>query len=69
MEKRMLRASDVMARTRLGRTTIWRLERAGDFPRRRQITAGSVGWLSDEIDAWLDARPAVVSSEDDNGAE
>jgi prophage regulatory protein len=59
MEKRVLRATDVMERTGLGRTTIWRLERAGDFPRRRQITAGSVGWLSDEVDKWMDGRPVV----------
>lgn len=59
MEKRVLRAADVMERTGLGRTSIWRLERAGDFPRRRQITPGAVGWLTDEVDAWLDSRPVV----------
>lgn len=67
MEKRVLRAADVMARTGLGRTTIWRLERQGSFPPRRQITAGSVGWLTDEVDEWLRSRP-LARPEDNQAA-
>jgi prophage regulatory protein len=38
-------------------TQIWRLERAGQFPQRVQLTeGGAVGWYEDEINAWVDSR-------------
>lgn len=43
----------------LGRTTIWRAERAGNFPRRRLISAGTVGWLRSEVVAWAASRPVA----------
>lgn len=33
-----------------------RLERAGKFPKRVQLGQHRVGWVEDEIDAWLMAR-------------
>lgn len=42
--------------TGLSRTTIWRLEKIGGFPRRRQLSAGAVGWLKAEIDHWMESR-------------
>lgn len=43
----------------IGRTTIWRLEKAGEFPQRRQISPGIVGWAKNEVLDWLAARPVV----------
>jgi prophage regulatory protein len=67
MSERLLRTPEVQARVGLGRTTIWRLERAGDFPRRRQIGVGTTGWLESEVNEWIRARPvapgAVTSSD------
>ena len=40
----------------LSRVTRWRLERAGKFPRRRQISPNRVGWLESEVQAWVEAR-------------
>ena len=40
----------------LSRTTIWRLEREGFFPKRRVITPHTVAWNEDEIDAWIQSR-------------
>lgn len=45
--------------TGLSRSTIWRLEQANQFPRRRQLSARAVGWIADEIEAWLRTRTAV----------
>lgn len=39
--------------TGLSRTACWRLERTGQFPRKRQLSAGAVGWLESEILAWM----------------
>jgi prophage regulatory protein len=41
------------------RTHLSRLEKRGLFPRRVQVGAGRVAWLSDEIDAWIRARAAA----------
>lgn len=40
--------------TGLSRTTRWRLEREGKFPARRSLTGSrAVGWLAEEVDAWI----------------
>lgn len=47
----------------LSRVTVWRMERDGKFPRRRQLAANSVGWLKSEVDAWVESREQVMSSQ------
>ena len=37
--------------TDLGRVTRWRLEKSGQFPRRRQISPNRVGWLLSDLKA------------------
>jgi predicted DNA-binding transcriptional regulator AlpA len=43
---------------RLSRRQIDRLEGAGKFPGRVQISPGRVGWLAEEIDAHVAAKIA-----------
>ena len=50
---RLLRFPDVRNRTGLSRSTIWRLERNGCFPRHRRISANAVAWPEDEVLAWI----------------
>jgi prophage regulatory protein len=52
----ILRKPQVMALTGLSSVTIWRLERAGDFPKRIKLTGRAVGWKAADISAWIDAR-------------
>jgi len=40
----------------LSDVTIWRMEKAGQFPKRRQISPGRVGWLASEVEAWIESR-------------
>lgn len=56
---RILRAREVVTRTGLSRQTIWRLERAGEFPARVEVMKNRVGWQEEEIDTWIAARPRV----------
>ena len=61
---RFLRLPAVMERTGLSRTTIYRLEMAGNFPRRVKLsTSGSISasaaWVESEIQAWAEARVAA----------
>lgn len=33
--------------------TIWRWERAGQFPKRKKIGPNTVAWIVEEVDAWM----------------
>lgn len=59
-ELRILRVKDVTRRTGLSRTTLWRLERVGEFPARRRLSSNAVGWIAAEVDAWIRARDYSV---------
>lgn len=56
----ILNIAEVSRLTTLARATIYRLEKAGLFPRRIQISDNKVGWLLDEIDGWLLTRPRAI---------
>jgi len=58
------RPRDLPALTGLSRTTIWRLERSGDFPKRIRLSAGAVGYKMADIQTWLDSRQIVGGSHD-----
>lgn len=38
---------------------LWRLEKAGEFPKRVPLGRGRHGWLDSELDAWIAARVAA----------
>lgn len=59
MPDELLRTREVMRMTRLSRTSIWRLERAGRFPRRRALVGPTVAWLRSEVEEWMHSRPTV----------
>jgi len=56
---RMIRLPEVMALTGLSHVSIWRLERAGEFPKRRRIGGRMIAWRSDELDEWRESREIV----------
>jgi len=56
---RIVRERECETITGLSRVTLWRLERAGEFPRRRKITSKCVGWLWSEVAEWLRSREAA----------
>lgn len=56
---RMLRLPAVMAMTGLGRDSVYRLARAGEFPKPRKLTERSSAWREDEIAAWIESRPTA----------
>ena len=45
-----------MGRTGLSRSTIYAKIAAGEFPEPISLGARAVGWLSDDVEAWLVAR-------------
>lgn len=44
----------------ISRTTAWRMQKTGDFPKPVQISPGRVGWWESELTAWKGARSAGV---------
>ena len=56
MHDQFLRLSEVSQRVGLSRSTIWRQERTGSFPKRRKISRNAVAWLQSEIEAWITSR-------------
>jgi prophage regulatory protein len=62
---RILRLRDVCERTGLSPATVARKSRCGadSFPAARRLGAKSVGWLSAEIDDWINSRPVSAQVE------
>ena len=56
MTDRFIREPECEHTSGLSRTTRWRLERAGLFPKRHQISPNAVAWLESEIQDWLRER-------------
>jgi prophage regulatory protein len=53
---RVLRLHAVLDRVPVSRTTLWRMERAGLFPRRIQVSTNRVGWIEADVNAWVEGR-------------
>lgn len=56
LQDEIIREPECHRVTGLSRSTRWRLERAGLFPRRRRISPGCTGWLRSEILGWVASR-------------
>ena len=55
-EARILRLKQTKERTGLSRSTLYALIKDGKFPTPISLGARAVGWLSSDIDAWIEAR-------------
>ena len=66
---RILTMREVCELTRYSRTHIYRLEKAGGFPRRRKMGAARIGFRRTEFEAWFNARPFAPLPPDDDGDE
>jgi prophage regulatory protein len=58
---RLLPFREVAQRVALSRSTIWRMERAGQFPKRRRLSVNKVAWWEPEIEEWLRTRALLVN--------
>ena len=54
--ERLIGFDEVHHRTGLSRTTIWRLERTGEFPRSVQISRGRRAWREADVDQWISSK-------------
>nr|WP_315051751.1 AlpA family phage regulatory protein [uncultured Brevundimonas sp.] len=56
LEDRILPWSQVKVISGLSRTTVWRLQKTGDFPASVQVSPNRVGWWQSELLEWKRAR-------------
>lgn len=63
----MLRMRGVMARTGLSRSTVYRLEAAGQFPPRIKLGESASAWLESEVTAWLRQKVEASRQAGTNG--
>ena len=57
MVEKYIRRPAVEELTGLGRTTIYKLMNAGEFPRPIKITSKAVAWPESAVADWLASRP------------
>jgi prophage regulatory protein len=60
--QRAVRRRELRKIVPLADTTIYEMERRGDFPRRFYLTSKCVVWDLDEVEQWLTARRAECHS-------
>ena len=57
MRNRILRLPEVLDRTGLKKSTLYRRMAAGEFPQQAKLggaNSRAVGWLAEEVHAWID---------------
>ncbi len=54
---KILRKPAMLAKTGQSYPTIYRQIQAGTFPQPVQLGPNSVGWIEEEVDAWIKSRP------------
>lgn len=56
----LIKRKQLLQKIPLGERTILELERRGMFPKRFSITARSVAWDLNEVDAWIAQQQAAA---------
>lgn len=58
---RILRIREAIRRTGISKSTILRLEKRGEFPRRVALSARTIGWREVDIEQWMNSRAEAGS--------
>ena len=61
MSDRLLRRREVEEITGMGRSSIYRLMQAKEFPRPVRVGSTAVRWRASDITRWLESRPIATS--------
>lgn len=57
---KFLKMSEVIARVGLNKATIYRMMKAGEFPRSIQISEIRVAWVESEVIDWMERKIAAA---------
>ena len=55
-ENNFMRLREVQNKVSYSAPQIWRLEKAGKFPKRIRIGENRVAWLESEVNGWVDDK-------------
>ncbi len=69
MDITILRLPQVIARTGLSKSSIYAKVAAGEFPEPISLGARAVGWISDEVQAYLVARVEATRGHTPDGTD
>lgn len=58
-QRRVLRKAELAQSLGVSKLWLERESQAGRFPKPIQLSARAVGWLADDVDAWLAAKAAA----------
>ena len=53
---RFLRLNDVVAKVGIGKTKLYEMINAGEFPRATKVNGNVVRWSENAVDDWIAAR-------------
>jgi prophage regulatory protein len=56
LQDRIIRLPDVKRKIGRGKSSIYAMEKVGEFPQRVKLGARSVGWIEREVDNWIANR-------------
>lgn len=56
---RILRPKQLEAYLSLSKTTIWRMQKEEDFPKKVRLSQRAVGWLESDILLWLEKKSST----------
>ena len=59
MAEVLIRPREAMRRCGIGRSTMWKLIKEGDYPKPVKITRRNIGFVEAEVDAWVRQRIAA----------
>jgi prophage regulatory protein len=68
MTTKFLRLTDVIERTGLGRSTIYKLMAEDDFPPSVSLGARAVAWVEQEIEDWIFSKIAQRDNQEAKAA-
>ena len=56
---RFVRLREVLTLAGIGKSTLYKMIKTGEFPAPIQITKGSVGWWLSAVTQWQQSRPTA----------
>ena len=57
--ERIIRKNELLKMIGLSDATVWRMEKAGTFPKRLRLGGNSCGWFESEINGWMEQLSAA----------
>jgi len=60
--QRFIREHECYRITGLSSVMRWLLEKEGKFPKRHKLSDNTIGWLSSDLEAWIESKVQMASS-------